>query len=200
MGARRSPSTSLDLRGVTLVGQDWGGLIGLRLVAEHPDRFAAHRRGQHRPADRRPATCPRCGTGSASAVEPAETLDVARFVALRLRAPASAPRPAAYDAPFPDETLQGRPPGDADARALPGPTTRRARRTGPPGRCCAGWTRRCSAPSRDGDPITGADARRPARELPGAAGREHPTITGAGHFLQEDAGPALAAEIVRFLG
>ncbi len=30
----------LDLRDVTLVGQDWGGLIGLRLVAEHPDRFA----------------------------------------------------------------------------------------------------------------------------------------------------------------
>ena len=31
---------ALDLRGVTVVGQDWGGLIGLRLVAEHPDRFA----------------------------------------------------------------------------------------------------------------------------------------------------------------
>ena len=30
----------LDLRGLTLVGQDWGGLIGLRLVAEHPGRFA----------------------------------------------------------------------------------------------------------------------------------------------------------------
>src|SRR5215472_18513355 len=30
---------ALDLRGLTLVGQDWGGLIGLRLVAEHPDRF-----------------------------------------------------------------------------------------------------------------------------------------------------------------
>src|ERR1700750_245185 len=30
----------LDLRGLTLVGQDWGGLIGLRLVAEHPDRVA----------------------------------------------------------------------------------------------------------------------------------------------------------------
>ena len=29
----------LDLREVTLVGQDWGGLIGLRLVAEHPQRF-----------------------------------------------------------------------------------------------------------------------------------------------------------------
>ena len=30
----------LDLQRVTLVGQDWGGLIGLRLAAEHPDRFA----------------------------------------------------------------------------------------------------------------------------------------------------------------
>jgi haloalkane dehalogenase len=30
----------LGLIDVTLVGQDWGGLIGLRLVAEHPDRFA----------------------------------------------------------------------------------------------------------------------------------------------------------------
>ncbi len=31
---------ALDLGDATLVGQDWGGLIGLRLVAEHPDRFA----------------------------------------------------------------------------------------------------------------------------------------------------------------
>src|SRR5579885_3554239 len=30
----------LDLRAVTLVGQDWGGLVGLRLAAEHPDRIA----------------------------------------------------------------------------------------------------------------------------------------------------------------
>jgi haloalkane dehalogenase len=30
----------LDLNRVTLVGQDWGGLIGLRLAAEHPERFA----------------------------------------------------------------------------------------------------------------------------------------------------------------
>ena len=30
----------LDLTGITLIGQDWGGLLGLRLVAEHPERFA----------------------------------------------------------------------------------------------------------------------------------------------------------------
>ncbi|MCH2170620.1 haloalkane dehalogenase [Myxococcota bacterium] len=29
-----------DLKNATLVGQDWGGLIGLRLLAEHPERFA----------------------------------------------------------------------------------------------------------------------------------------------------------------
>jgi haloalkane dehalogenase len=42
---------ALDLRDVMLVGQDWGGLIGLRLVAEHPERFAGvvtGRRGRHR--------------------------------------------------------------------------------------------------------------------------------------------------------
>ncbi len=32
--------SALDLRGVTLVCQDWGGLIGLRVAAEHPERFA----------------------------------------------------------------------------------------------------------------------------------------------------------------
>ena len=40
VGARRRCSTGSACAGITLVGQDWGGLIGLRLVAEHPDRFA----------------------------------------------------------------------------------------------------------------------------------------------------------------
>jgi haloalkane dehalogenase len=31
---------TVDLRGVTLVCQDWGSLIGLRVAAENPDRFA----------------------------------------------------------------------------------------------------------------------------------------------------------------
>jgi haloalkane dehalogenase len=50
----------------------------------------------------------------------------------------------------------------------------------------------------DGDPIT-APMLPLLQELPGAVGRDHPTITGAGHFLQEDAGPALAVEVVKFL-
>ncbi len=37
---RQALLDQVDLNAVTLVGQDWGGLIGLRLVAENPDRFA----------------------------------------------------------------------------------------------------------------------------------------------------------------
>ena len=51
----------------------------------------------------------------------------------------------------------------------------------------------------DSDPITGAMGPILQRVLPGAQGREHPTIANAGHFLQEDAGEELAAAIVRFV-
>ena len=43
---------TLELGGITLVGQDWGGLVGLRLVAEDPARYAARRRGEHHAAHR----------------------------------------------------------------------------------------------------------------------------------------------------
>jgi haloalkane dehalogenase len=45
---RRFAFDGLGLRGLTLVGQDWGGLIGLRLVAGQPDRFARGSSGWHR--------------------------------------------------------------------------------------------------------------------------------------------------------
>jgi haloalkane dehalogenase len=51
----------------------------------------------------------------------------------------------------------------------------------------------------DSDPITGAMGPILKRVLPGAQGREHPTIADAGHFLQEDAGEELAAAILRFV-
>jgi haloalkane dehalogenase len=51
----------------------------------------------------------------------------------------------------------------------------------------------------DSDPITGAMGPVLQRTMAGAAGREHPVIANAGHFLQEDAGPELAAAIVRFV-
>jgi haloalkane dehalogenase len=186
----------LDLRGVTLVGQDWGGLIGLRLVAEHPDRFArvvaantGLPTGDH--------DMPEVWWRFRRAVEKAEHLDVARLVASGCATPLSGASRAAYDAPFPDDTFTAGP------RAMPtlvptrpdDPATEANR---------AAWATlaRLDLPFlcafSDGDPITAAMAPVLQRTMPGAAGREHPTIAGAGHFLQEDAGPALAAEVVRF--
>ena len=51
----KSPAscTALDLKNCTFFGQDWGGLIGLRVVTENEGRFCANRRLEHRPADRR---------------------------------------------------------------------------------------------------------------------------------------------------
>jgi haloalkane dehalogenase len=51
----------------------------------------------------------------------------------------------------------------------------------------------------DRDPITGPMAPALKRTLPGAAGREHPVLEGAGHFLQEDAGEKLGAIIAAFV-
>ncbi|MGN6793001.1 MAG: hypothetical protein ACTHJW_11525 [Streptosporangiaceae bacterium] len=49
------------------------------------------------------------------------------------------------------------------------------------------------------DPITGGMAPILRQTIRGAAGIEHPVLTGAGHFLQEDAGEQLAAQIVSFM-
>ncbi|MDN5751437.1 MAG: haloalkane dehalogenase, partial [Pseudonocardia sp.] len=96
----------LDLRGVTLVGQDWGGLLGLRLVAEaiaagHPDRFArvvaantGLPTGDH--------DMPPVWWEFRRAVEKAETLDVGRLVQSGCRTRLTPGVRAAYDAPFPD--------------------------------------------------------------------------------------------------
>ena len=51
----------------------------------------------------------------------------------------------------------------------------------------------------DGDPITGGAEAPLQQMIPGARGREHPTVPG-GHFLQEDKGEEIAGEINRFLG
>lgn len=187
----------LDLRAVTLVGQDWGGLLGLRLVAEQPERFArvvAANTG----LPTGDVDMPEVWWRFRRAVEQAETLDVGRLVQSGCRTPMPPGVRAAYDAPFPDESYKAGP------RAMPllvptrpdDPATEANR---------AAWAAlsRSDLPFlcafSDGDPITAAMAPILRRSVPGAAGRDHPTITGAGHFLQEDAGPALAVEVARFV-
>ena len=188
---------TLGLRDVTLVGQDWGGLIGLRLVAEHPDRFArvvAANTG----LPTGDVDMPEVWWRFRRAVEKAPALDVPRLVASGCRRPPSPAVLAAYGAPYPDESYKVGP------RVMP---TLVPTRPDDPASAAnrAAWAVLSElelpwlCPFSDGDPITAAMAPILKRTMPGAAGREHPTITGAGHFLQEDAGPELARMIADFV-
>ncbi|MCW2494825.1 haloalkane dehalogenase [Jatrophihabitans sp.] len=187
----------LDLREVTLVGQDWGGLIGLRLAAEHPSRFARLvLANTGLPTGDIPM--PEIWHLFREAVRTAPVLDIGRFVQSGCTTPMSDEIRAAYDAPFPAEEFK------AAARAMPElvPTTpddpaSEANR--------AAWEILVVSPTpmlvafSDRDPITGGMAPILKSMMAGAAGREHPTIAGAGHFLQEDAGPELANAVVAFV-
>lgn len=188
---------ALGLSGVTLVGQDWGGLIGLRLVAEHPDRFArvvAANTGL--PTGDHPM--PEIWHSFRQAMQTAPVLDIGRFVASGCRRGLSEAARAAYDAPFPEESYK------AGARAMPGlvPTSPEDP-AGPANRAAWQVLSTLDVPFlvafSDGDPITGAMGPILKRAMRGAAGREHPTIANAGHFLQEDAGPELGAVVAAFV-
>ena len=188
----------LGLRDVTLVGQDWGGLIGLRLVAERPDRFA-----------RVVAANTGLPTGDfdmpevwwmfRNAVEKAEVLDIGRLVAAGcLRGLDEATR-AAYDAPFPDEASKVGP------RVMPTLVPTRPDDPASAANRAAWevlirWDKPFLTAFSDGDPITGAMAPILRKLVPGAADREHPVVAGAGHFLQEDAGDELGRVVAAFMG
>ncbi len=188
---------ALDLSAVTLVGQDWGGLIGLRLVAEHPERFArvvAANTGL--PTGDQPM--PDVWLAFRQAVQTAPVLDIGRFVASGCKRGLSEQARAAYDAPFPDESYKAGP------RAMPGlvptrPDDPAAAANRAAWQVLAGLDLPFLAAFSDSDPITGPMAPILKRAMRGAAGREHPTIADAGHFLQEDAGPELGAAIASFV-
>jgi haloalkane dehalogenase len=187
----------LDLRGLTLVGQDWGGLIGLRLAAEHPDRFArvvAANTGL--PTGDQPM--PDVWLRFREVVRTAPALSVSRLVQSGCVTALAPEVLAAYEAPFPDPTFA------AAVRAMPNlvPTTpddpaSEANRAA--WRRLAAWDKPFLVAFSDRDPITGSMAPILERTVPGAASLEHPVITGAGHFLQEDAGERLGAVIAEFI-
>jgi haloalkane dehalogenase len=187
----------LDLRAVTLVGQDWGGLLGLRLAAEHPDRFA-RLVVANTGLPTGDQQMPQVWLDFRAAVQRAPVLDVARLVQAGCRTQLPPAVRAGYDAPFPDESFKAGP------RAMPGlvPTTPDDPET-PANRAAWAALSASSTPMlvafSDGDPITGSMAPILCAAMAGARGREHPVLAGAGHFLQEDAGPELAGHIVDFV-
>jgi haloalkane dehalogenase len=187
---------ALDLRGVTLVGQDWGGLLGLRLAAEQAPRFARIvaantflPTGDHKPPDAFLAW----QTFSQSVPE----LPVGGIVKAGCHNPLVPEVLAAYEAPFPDERYK------AGARQFPllvptRPDDPASEANRAAWEVLKRWDKPFLTAFSDLDPITRGAERVLQRLIPGAAGRAHPTIKGGGHFLQEDCGEALARVVIDF--
>lgn len=186
----------LALRDITLVGQDWGGLIGLRLLTEHPERFkrlVVANTGL--PTGDRPPTEAFLRWQRFS--QEAPRFDIGRIIANGCVNPLPPEVMAAYDAPFPDDSYK------AGARIFPSlvptrPDDPEAEANRRAWEVLRQWPGPVLCAFSDRDPIT-AGGDRPFRLLPGAQGQPHVTIEGAGHFLQEDRGEELAAAILRFI-
>ena len=189
----------LDLRDITFFGQDWGGLIGLRLVGEHPERFARVVVGNTGLPDRRAASRREAFLAWQKFSQETPEFPVGQLVNGGCVSTLAAEVIAAYDAPFPDDSYK------AGARIFPTlvPTSpddpASAANT-------AAWEvlRRFDKPFlcafSDSDAITSGGERafigaRPRHRRSAA----HARSTGGGHFLQEDKGPELAQVIVDFI-
>jgi haloalkane dehalogenase len=189
--------SALELREITLVCQDWGGLIGLRLVAEETDRFA-----------RVVAANTFLPTGDVSPgpaflawqkySQETPHFHVGGIVKGGCAKDVAPEVVAAYDAPFPDDRFT------AGARQFPllvptSPQDPAAAANRTAWQRLEQFKRPFLTAFSDRDPITrGADKALVAR-IPGAMGQPHVTIAGAGHFLQEDAGEELAAVVRDFV-
>jgi len=187
----------LGLKNVTLVGQDWGGLIGLRLAAEHPDlisRIVAANTG----LPTGDQELPEVWWAFRRAMTTAPSIDIGRFIESGCKRPLADDVREAYEAPFPDPGYQAGP------RAMPGLVPTSADDPAAAANRAAwqrllAWDKPFLVAFSDGDPITGGMAPIFKRSIPGAAGRDHPVITNAGHFLQEDAGERLGEVVSAFV-
>jgi haloalkane dehalogenase len=186
----------LDLMGITLFCQDWGGLIGLRLAAAFPDRFARLVVSN---------TGLPVGTGSSAGFDAwlAFSQNVPLFptgviVNGGTTRDLSGAEIAAYDAPFPDESYK------EGARQFPKlvPVTPEHASVA---ENRAAWAvletfdRPVLTAFGDKDAVTAGGEKIFIERIPGARGQPHRIIAGGGHFIQEDAPEELCGLIDDFI-
>ncbi len=219
--------TGVDLRDATLVCQDWGGLIGLRVVADHPDRFARLVIANTGLPDTElvpDEVSEMLGGFFPSVPVPDAPMVIQKFaegapeaflywVKYASEAPSFLVRDVfrilsniedeavldGYEAPFPDNSFA------AGARAFPTlvpllPHQKAEREAND--RAWAvleQFTRPVLTAFSDGDPVTRGGEKPFQERIPGARSVSHVTIKGAGHFLQEDQSQSFSEAIIRFM-
>lgn len=187
----------LGLENITLVCQDWGGLIGLRIVGEMPERFsrvvAANTFLPTGDEETSKAFKMWLKMSQAMPIFP-----VGKVMKMGCTSKLSREVINAYKAPFPSEKYK------VAAKVFPklvpitpdDPASDANRKA---------WTRlrKFEKPFltafSDGDPITRGADKVLQNEIAGASGQPHTTIIGGGHFLQEDKGEELAQVVVDFI-
>lgn len=186
----------LDLTDVTLFGQDWGGLVGLRVLASDPDRFARIvLANTGLPTGLSPLSDAFMAWQKFSRETP--VFDVGFLINAATVRDLSPGEIAAYDAPFPDDTYK------AGARIFPslvptGPDDPAAAANQAAWEVLEAWTKPMLLCFSDSDPVTRGGDQIFLRKVPGTEGQAHTTVENAHHFLQEDA-PERLAEIINGL-
>lgn len=186
-----------NFSGLTLMCQDWGGLIGLRLVTANVDKFdrvVVSNTGLPM-YGKEPTDAFRAWQKFSKEVP---VFEVAKLVNGACATKLSPEEFAAYDAPFPDESFK------AGARIFPSlypdgeddPSNIANKKAWD---VLNNFTKPFLCAFSDGDPITVGGDRAFTRAVPGCEGQPHTTIVGGGHFLQEDKGEELARVINDFM-
>jgi haloalkane dehalogenase len=188
---------AVDLTDITLVCQDWGALIGLRLAAAYPERFA-----------RLVVANGGMPTGDGKTSEAffnwqkfsqeTPVFPVGGIINGGTATDLSPEVVAAYDAPFPEEEYK------AGARQFPllvptSPDDPEAAANRDAWKVLESFTKPVLTAFSDSDPITKGGHRVFQERVPGAKDQPHTTIEGGGHFLQEDKGPELATVVLDFI-
>jgi haloalkane dehalogenase len=184
----------LDLNGITLVCQDWGSLIGLRVAAENEQRFAriVLGNGGMPTGDQ---DMPRAFLIWRAFAQYSPWFPIGRIIQSGTVTQLADEVVAAYDAPFPNSDYK------AGARAFPKLVPARPDDPASPANREAWdifrhWHKPFLTSFSNRDPITRGGEKRWQIEVPGAANQAHTKIRNAGHFLQEDKGPEFAQVVI----
>lgn len=182
----------LDLRKITLVCQDWGSLIGLRMAAENPDRFDRVVVGNgFLPTGDQPF--PSVFKVWRAFARWSPMFPISRIVDMGTRRNLTDDERRAYDAPFPSAAYK------SGARAFPALVPTKPDDPAAPAnreawKVLETWNKPFLTTFSSGDPITRGADKWLRKKIPGCEGMPHQTLRG-GHFLQEDSGPDFAQAV-----